>query len=44
MVIAFEPGIFKPGVGPMRNEEVVVVTADGADVITRSPYDARLSA
>ncbi len=42
MVIAFEPGIFKPGVGPMRNEEVVVVTADGADVLTRSPYDARL--
>lgn len=43
MVIAFEPGIFKPGVGPMRNEEVVVVTAEGADVLTRSPYDARLS-
>ena len=42
MVIAFEPGIFKPGVGPMRNEEVVVVTADGADVLTRSPYDTRL--
>jgi Xaa-Pro aminopeptidase len=43
MVIAFEPGIFKPGVGPMRNEEVVVVTADGAEVLTRSPYDERLS-
>ena len=43
MVIAFEPGIFKPGVGPMRNEEVVVVTLTGADVLTRSPYDARLA-
>jgi Xaa-Pro aminopeptidase len=44
MVIAFEPGIFKPGVGPMRNEEVVLVTETGAEVLTQSPYDERLSA
>jgi Xaa-Pro aminopeptidase len=43
MVIAYEPGIFKPGVGPMRNEEVVVVTEQGPQVLTRSPYDERLS-
>lgn len=44
MVVAYEPGIFKPGVGPMRNEEVVLVTEAGPRVLTRSPYDERLSA
>lgn len=44
MVIAYEPGIFKPGVGPMRNEEVVHVTESGPEVLTRSPYDERLAA
>ncbi len=43
MVIAFEPGIFKPGVGPMRNEEVVLVTEAGAELLTQSPYDERLA-
>lgn len=43
MAIAFEPGIFKPGVGPMRNEEVVLVTAGGAELLTQSPYDERLA-
>ena len=43
MVIAFEPGIFKPGVGPMRNEEVVLVTDTGAEALTQSPYDERLA-
>lgn len=44
MVVAYEPGIFKPGLGPIRNEEVVHVTEAGPEVLTRSPYDERLSA
>jgi Xaa-Pro aminopeptidase len=42
MVIAFEPGFFRPGVGPVRVEEVVVVTEEGHDLLTHLPYDERL--
>jgi Xaa-Pro aminopeptidase len=44
MVIAFEPGFFRPGVGPVRVEEVVVVTVGGHDLLTDLPYDDRLLA
>ncbi len=45
MVIAFEPGFFRPGLGgPVRTEEVVFVTEDGHERITTLPFDERLLA
>ncbi len=35
MVLALEPGIYLPGVGGVRVEDVVLVTSDGAEVLTR---------
>ena len=34
MVIALEPGIYVPGVGGIRLEDVVLVTSDGCEVLT----------
>jgi Xaa-Pro aminopeptidase len=44
MVIAFEPGFFRPSVGPVRTEEVVVVTDDGSESLSSLPHDERLMA
>jgi Xaa-Pro aminopeptidase len=33
-VVSVEPGIFIPGVGGVRIADLVVVTADGAQVLT----------
>jgi Xaa-Pro aminopeptidase len=38
-VIAVEPGIYRPGFGGCRLEDIVVVTDEGADVLTTFPYD-----
>ncbi len=35
MVIAIEPGIYLPGVGGVRLEDVVLVTADGCELLTQ---------
>ena len=35
MVIAIEPGIYLPGVGGVRLENVVLVTQDGCEVLTK---------
>jgi len=35
MVIAIEPGIYLPGVGGVRLENVVLVTEDGCELLTR---------
>ena len=35
MVIAFEPGVYFPGEGGVRLEDVVLVTATGCEVLTR---------
>jgi Xaa-Pro dipeptidase len=35
MIVALEPGIYLPGVGGVRLEDVVLVTADGCELLTR---------
>ncbi len=39
MVIALEPGVYLAGVGGIRLEEAVLVTADGCEVLTRHLSD-----
>jgi Xaa-Pro aminopeptidase len=38
-VVAIEPGIYRRGLGGCRLEDLVLVTDDGAEVLTRFPYD-----
>ena len=38
-VITIEPGLYRAGYGGVRLEDIVLVTADGAEVITDYPYD-----
>jgi Xaa-Pro aminopeptidase len=35
MLLALEPGVYVPGVGGVRLEDVLLVTADGCEVLTR---------
>ena len=37
MVSSAEPGIYLPGKFGVRIEDVVVFTADGSEILTRSP-------
>jgi Xaa-Pro aminopeptidase len=39
MVFTIEPGIYIPGVGGVRIEDMVLATADGCQVLTRLPRD-----
>ena len=38
-VIAVEPGLYRAGYGGVRLEDILLVTDDGAEVVTRYPYD-----
>ncbi len=37
MVITVEPGVYLDGIGGVRWEDLLVVTAEGAEVVTSSP-------
>ena len=39
MVITIEPGIYIPGWGGFRIEDMVLVTAEGCEVMTSLPKD-----
>jgi Xaa-Pro aminopeptidase len=38
-VIAIEPGLWQPGLGEVRLEDLLLVTEDGSETLTRYPYD-----
>lgn len=37
MIVTVEPGLYEPGVGGVRLEELILVTSDGAEVLTTAP-------
>lgn len=41
-VFTIEPGLYRPGFGGCRLEDLVVVTPDGCEIITDFPYDLRI--
>jgi Xaa-Pro aminopeptidase len=38
-VVAMEPGLWQPGLGEVRLEDLLLVTGDGSETLTRYPYD-----
>jgi Xaa-Pro aminopeptidase len=42
-VIALEPGLYRKGYGGVRLEDLVLVTADGCEVLTHYPYELELA-
>ncbi|MEM3658356.1 MAG: Xaa-Pro peptidase family protein [Candidatus Hadarchaeum sp.] len=39
MVICLEPGIYLPGIGGVKEEDVILVTKTGSLLLTKTPYD-----
>jgi Xaa-Pro aminopeptidase len=42
MIVALEPGIFKPGVGGVREEDILLITNTGHEVLTKAEYEEKL--
>jgi len=42
MVVTVEPGIYLPGVGGVRIEDMVIVRREGCEVLTRSPKELQV--
>ena len=40
-VFSIEPGVYVPGLGGFRHSDTVLITEDGAEVLTRYPRDLR---
>ena len=38
-VVTLEPGCYRPGFGGCRLEDLILVTDDGAELLTDFPYD-----
>jgi Xaa-Pro aminopeptidase len=38
-VITLEPGLYRAGYGGVRLEDILIVTDDGAEVVTDYPYE-----
>ena len=43
-VVTVEPGLYEPAVGGVRLEDLVRVSEDGCEVLTRFPYDLEVPA
>jgi Xaa-Pro aminopeptidase len=41
-VVTVEPGVYRKDYGGVRLEDMVVVTADGCDVLTEYDYDLEI--
>lgn len=42
MTFCVEPGIYEPGAGAMKIEDMVVVTDDGCELLSVAPYDLEI--